>query len=414
MSKPRSGVVATVLDEFERLRMEAARVFTPSAPIDEAELFAGRQDQLLKVIDVVNQRGQHGLIYGDRGVGKTSLANMLAPWLESLGANVRVIAPRVNCDRSDTYPSIWRKVLQGYGISRQAKGVGFGSNQTIETEALLDSVRGEINPDSVCRMLSVLGKDAVLVVVIDEFDTITDPEAPGLLADTIKMMSDYSVTATLVLVGVAEGVDQLIKEHRSIERALVQIHLERMSTEELKAIIHNGAQRLGMQFVSIATERIVGLSQGLPHYTHLLGLHASRGALEGKQKVVKKATLDRAIEQAVLGAQQTIQHAYQTATMSPRKGNLYSDVLLACARAKTDEFGYFQPADIREPLREITGRSYEIANYVQHLANFCDPARGQILFKKGPARRYRLRFSNPLVRPYVLMKGYSEKKLKNP
>jgi hypothetical protein len=38
----------------------------------------------------------------------------------------------------------------------------------------------------------------------------------------IKVLSDNSVPATLVLVGVADSVDALIVEHQSIERALVQ------------------------------------------------------------------------------------------------------------------------------------------------------------------------------------------------
>ena len=60
------------------------------------------------------------------------------------------------------------------------------------------------------------------------------------LADTIKALSDQLPNATIVLIGVADDVEQLVAEHQSIERALVQIHMPRMSTDELSEIIVNG------------------------------------------------------------------------------------------------------------------------------------------------------------------------------
>ena len=53
-------------------------VFSPSAPVDREEIFAGRADQLAALFVVSRQRGQHAVIYGERGVGKTSLARICA------------------------------------------------------------------------------------------------------------------------------------------------------------------------------------------------------------------------------------------------------------------------------------------------------------------------------------------------
>ena len=50
-----------------------------------------------------------------------------------------------------------------------------------------------------------------------------------------------------MVIGVADQVDSLIAEHRSIERAIVQIHMPRMSVTELLQIIDNGTARLGME-----------------------------------------------------------------------------------------------------------------------------------------------------------------------
>jgi predicted AAA+ superfamily ATPase len=62
--------------------MRSGEVFTPSATIDNQALFAGRVNQLNRIIGAVSQRGQHAILFGERGVGKTSLANVLLKRLD--------------------------------------------------------------------------------------------------------------------------------------------------------------------------------------------------------------------------------------------------------------------------------------------------------------------------------------------
>jgi hypothetical protein len=91
--------------------------------------------------------------------------------------------------------------------------------------------------------------------------------------------------------------------------------------------------------------------------------------------------------------------------MSPRRENLYAQVLLACALARCDDLGYFAAADVRKPMSRIMGRSYEIPAFSRHLNDFCEATRGPILTKIGTRRRFRFRFITPLMQPYVIMKG---------
>lgn len=91
--------------------------------------------------------------------------------------------------------------------------------------------------------------------------------------------------------------------------------------------------------------------------------------------------------------------------MSPRKDNLFADVLLACAMAPADQMGYFAAQDIRAHIQLITGKDYQIPSFSQHLNEFCEEKRGPILKKIGTVRRFRFRFINPLLQPYVVMQG---------
>jgi hypothetical protein len=184
-----------------------------------------------------------------------------------------------------------------------------------------------------------------------------------------------------------------------------------MDTEELREIINKGLGRLGMTIDDDAINHISLVSQGLPHYTHLLGLYASREAIDQDTKAISMVHVQVAIKNALDGAQQTIRSAYHKATTSPRRDNIYSDVLLACALAKTDALGYFAAADVREPLSKIKARRFEIPSFSRHLNDFSDERRGPILEKFGSKHRYRFRFIDPLMQPFVTMQGFASGKI---
>ena len=70
--------------------------------------------------------------------------------------------------------------------------------------------------------------------------------------------------------------------------------------------------------------------------------------------------------------------------------------------------GFFTAASVREPLRMITNRDIDIPNYAQHLNNFSTPERGEVLEKTGQKHRFQFRFRNPLMQPFVAMRGYAD------
>src|SRR5206468_10345055 len=93
------------------------------------------------------------------------------------------------------------------------------------------------------------------ILIIDEIDRIEKGATTVALADTIKTLSDHASQVTLILVGVADSVDGLIKQHASVERALAQIPMPRMSEDELLEIIDNGLKKVGMTADSGCADR---------------------------------------------------------------------------------------------------------------------------------------------------------------
>lgn len=394
------------MDAREKLRrkFEISRTFTPSAPIDSASLFAGRVSQVTKLINAVNQRGQHAVLFGERGVGKTSLANVLKDLLAQ--NNIQIVVASTNCESGSTFHSVWKVILSQIPLQYREVSMGFDTSVHKTDSSVADLLPTAPSPEDIRQLFDKM--QYPIMVIIDEIDRIQDKGTTTAIADTIKTLSDHSTNVTLILVGVADSLDHLISEHRSIERALVQIPMPRMSLSELQEIIDKGLVKAGMTATTQGSQRIARLSHGLPHYTHSLALHSAQAAIDRDSLEVAAEDVTKAIETAIDHAQQSIVTSYHQATSSPR-GNLYAEVLLSCALAKSDELGYFSAANVRGPMSRIMGRPYDIPAFSQHLNDFCDGKRGAVLQKIGHPRRYRFRFVNPLMEPFVVMKGISKK-----
>jgi hypothetical protein len=391
--------VATEVD-WLLLRNEVVNVFTPAAPVRTREFFTGRLDQLLSIENTINEVGRHALIYGERGVGKTSMVNILGQIFE----NVFVV--RVPADSSDTYGTLWRKVFRRILMVDARQEAGFTAGVKEKVSRLSESVDiEELDPDEVVTTLD--GIDFKLVVVIDEFDRLASEDARRLVADTIKSFSDAGSDVTVVIVGVAHDVDELIGEHPSIERNIRQIPMPRMSRSELSEILDKGFAELQLMLPSDIRDRIVALSQGFPHYAHLLGKYTAMEAIEAEHVVVTPDDFEYAIVAAIEDTHESIRSAYQTATITTSKDSIFPAVLLAAALAPEDEHGTFRATDMVEPLREITGKPYDVPNFTYNLGKLASTERGEILEKVG-GYRPRYRFKNPLMKPYILMKGFTD------
>ncbi|MDQ6810341.1 MAG: ATP-binding protein [Actinomycetota bacterium] len=362
--------------------------FTPGAPIDELALFAGRWAQITEVVDAINQRGQHGVLYGERGVGKTSLANILSQVFINHETRKPLWSVKVNCNTTDDYGSVWRNIFREMDRSEDYE------RQWSESPP---------DPEDMRYLLQRL--EERLLIVIDELDRLEDDLAISQIADTIKTLSDHSVDVTLVLVGVADAIDDLIGDHASVERALTQVRMPRMSQAELIEVLDKGLDRAELSMTDEAKARIARLSEGLPFYTHTLALHAGQRTVVDDRDEISTVDVERAVGDAVGKAKHSITSAYQKAVRSPRKESQFAEVLLACALAPKDELGYFSASAVRQPLSRIMGKNREITAFARNLNKLADASRGRVLQKTGQPRRFFYRFANPLLQPFVILSG---------
>jgi Cdc6-like AAA superfamily ATPase len=379
-------------------------VFTPRAPIEDRRIFSGRIQQLAECLDLIEERGAHGILYGERGVGKTSVSNIVRLILKKYSV------AKCSCDSNDSFSSLWKKVFEEIFIPHEIydKSIGFKSNiKAIRKENYrLADILGEIQltAQNVIKYLNYSPKP--LVIIIDEFDRLPPNFDKRLFADTIKNISDNSPDITFMIVGVGDSVAELIGEHASIERNLKQIHLPVMTNEELMSIIDTGLKELKMKMDHVVKQNIVEFSCGYPHYTHLLAYNSCKISIVNGKLTVNENHFNKAVEVSIKEAHESLRLAYQKATLATKK-NIFKEVLWACSVSSIDENGTFQAMDLEYPLSSILGKEMKVNQFGYHIAKFCGSERGNILIQIGVPKRQRYKFSNPLMRAFVRLEKYA-------
>ena len=368
------------------------KIFTPSAPITDAQIFCGRHIQIHKIASMLSEKGQHAVVYGHRGLGKTSLANVLAQVFENY------IFYKVNCNRADTYNSLWKKILRKITFINQQRTTGF----KYET---IDSVQRIVLPDNMEVSIDML-EDILssftepMVFIFDEFDSVSSEILKAQMADTIKLFSDNYPHLKIILMGVAENITQLLGQHPSIERCIKQINLSEMQSPELLEIIENGFKTLHIEASDLIKNQIVMLSSGYPHYVHQLCYFACENAIKRNSSVIEKIDLDESIRKCVEDGDFSL-HTQLTAALgkNPDK-NQFAKLIMACILC-AEQSTVFSMEQIKHHFKHFESYENESTHIHVIVGMLCHSSRGFFLsmIRTPGGKMYKL--SQPLMRPFV-------------
>ena len=91
-----------------------------------------------------------------------------------------------------------------------------------------------------------------------------------MFADFIKQVGDQSIPITLVFCGVGAALEELLDAHHSCYRYLTSIELERLGYDPRFEIIDAARNALELHVDETTRFRIAAISDGFPHYVHLI------------------------------------------------------------------------------------------------------------------------------------------------
>jgi Cdc6-like AAA superfamily ATPase len=388
--------------DWHRLELDVARLFS-AAPLrwdngSQEELYAGRSSEKHRLMEAVRDPAKHILLYGERGIGKTSISNNF--WGD-YKTNKFIIVVHVQAYPSDNFSSLWLRALEELTIV-----VNFYCKENIRSDY------GHVSPDILRREFKKLGNNLIPIIIIDEFDQLRAEDARELTANLLKSLHDNGINVTILLIGVADNVEELIANHQSLRRVLSLVKLERMSAPELNEILDKRLQLTPLSLAEDARSAIVGLSCGLPYYVQTLGKFAAQNALQNYRTQVLLEDVNAAIDKFIVESGESFSDAYQRATESRQAGNIFEQMLLASALAVSDTNGFFKPSEVAKVLNlMIAGEARGHSQVKHYLALLASDRRGGVLVRQRSGFNYRYRFSDATIQPFIIMRAIKDRRI---
>lgn len=279
--------------QVERMRQLRA-AFTPSHPISDATLFAGRRDLLLRLIHLIEDQKLHVVLYGDRGIGKTSVLRILSGLAREAHYNVTY----ASCGSDTDFDSLFRS------LAREVPLLFHADYEPTSPQVEAGGVFADLLPDRPVTVADLTAlfesvRGTQLLVIIDEFDRVESNRMREQVAELIKNLSDRGVPVQCLIAGVASNLTTLVSHIPSIRRNLIGLPIGPLAEAELREILENAAARSGVPFSEGAEAMMIRFANGLPYIAQLLGLHASLVAVQGGEGVVSESDVLAAVGHAV-------------------------------------------------------------------------------------------------------------------
>jgi energy-coupling factor transporter ATP-binding protein EcfA2 len=394
-------------DAFVQILQQHLR---PSSPVDSFEHLYGRERQLEQIKQAMFSPGRHVFIYGDRGVGKTSLARTAAFQHHPSDGEPICVA----CGTGTTFVSLISDIVAQFasrkGIapaktttktSVGIKGAGFEHTVEQQTGRLLEVKDINSAIEAVKSLTSDSGKRPVIVV--DEFDQLKDTTDQQQFAEFVKQLGDQTVKVAFIFCGIGKSLDGLLAAHASSYRYLEGILLPRLHWSGRWEIIDRSSEALGITVNEDSRFRIAAISDGFPHYVHLIceKLYWHLFSLEEKITTATPDHFMQAVRDACHSIESHLRLAYEKATM--KDNDIYQEVLWALA----DHFELKRNIDAiyrsyQRIMEESRRTALDRTKFVSRLNNLKSSRHGTILRSE---QRSWYEFTENMVRGYVRLRA---------
>ncbi len=287
-----------IAPRFGRSGSEDARAlirdaFTPSQPVNDRAMFAGRRALLEDLIMAIEDQRLHFVLYGDRGIGKTSILHVLT----DLATDADYLVCYISCGERMSFTDFARRIAQRIPLLYHSSYAP-GSVEIEQGLHLADILpQDTIDVSTFGEQLGRLS-DTRLIMLLDEFDRVESEDFRRSIAELIKNLSDKAAPAQIVLAGVAADVTELIAQIPSIRRNVLGVLVPNMTDEEVSEMLAIAEQRTGLTFDPAARELISLASLGLPYLVGLVAQHAALLTTQRNELTVSKADVREAIRKA--------------------------------------------------------------------------------------------------------------------
>lgn len=385
---------------------------SPSSPVREMHLLKGRAPQVDQIKKAFLSVGRHVFIFGDRGVGKSSLALAVGYWLSGESA-----APvQVACN-GQTFFQVIRDIgnqllnIDPFGpASSQKTKVGFnrfGLSAEMETALIQRSVPALQTLNEAVSVIDFASRRFPIepVIIIDEFDQLATSADRKSFADFIKQLGDRQIPAKFFFTGIGNSLDEMLEGHESSYRYLATVPLKPLDWNGRLEIVNEAAAALNVSVDGASAYRIGACSDGFPHYVHLVCEKLFWRIYEDPREIIESQPdhYIGAIHDAIGDIGASLKSNYEQATLKYKDD--YQEVLWSVA----DHHEFKRPsADIYQSYLEIMRQRPQPplsrARFNSRMNSLKQPSHGSILVGSRTGW-YELR--EPIMRGFIRLKAES-------
>lgn len=278
--------------------------FSPGQPV-LPEFFVGRSKQITDLISMVkstteNKRFRIGYVYGERGIGKSSLVSAVSYVMgkehsDLLTAHVFLGGVTKLEDmvfktfeglirESSKNKTLYEHVKQVFGDKlRQLEfGVGIpGASISVGLNFDSDEDKASLTRQFVPSIRNLIGDDQSILLILDDINGLADTsEFANWLKSTVDECSLSNIRLCVLVVGLEDRRRQLVGNQESLARVFELIDIKPWSNEEVKEFYDTNFERANATIDPGALDLIIQYTGGLPVLAHEIGDSVWRMAKE--------------------------------------------------------------------------------------------------------------------------------------
>jgi Cdc6-like AAA superfamily ATPase len=285
--------------------------FNPNSPSGPG-MFAGRLTEIESIEQIMFQtranKGHGFLLLGQRGIGKTSLLNLLKVQAEGIievkGEKLNFLVIDIDIQKETTQLQLIRKIqlalkrklakteatrevfsnIWSFLGKVEAAGVKISSAKEIDKEMLFDEFCYSLS-DTLNRITKATEKSKFdqkydgIVILIDEADN-TCPELDlGTFVKLLyeRLQKEGTQHLMIGISGLPKTKGILVESHPSSLRIFEDLYLDRLGESDIKYVINRVLQhskeinKFETKINEKAIKLLVKLSEGFPHFIHQYG-----------------------------------------------------------------------------------------------------------------------------------------------
>jgi hypothetical protein len=333
----------------EMLKQILSENLTPSDSIKTPDRLFGREKTLRDIDRAFSSPGRQIFIFGDRGVGKTSLA-LTAAYLHTGVENAPIY---VMCGKTNNFGQTIQaignatipvdkrldRLTTGGGFNFSIAGTGLGMTTPTSQHAGIAAPESLTDALDIIRYVASKRRNTTTIIIIDELERVEGDVEREKFAEFIRNIPELNENVRFIFSGIMHDVDQLLTSHPSAGRILETIELKRLNHSDLWKILTVVADKLRIELQKETLIRVGRVSDGFPHYVHLIGEALFWSMFDDPREVTRSGP--NHFKSAITGAIQRVESAlrvqYEKATKKTRNTADYEEALWALADSTEDK-----------------------------------------------------------------------------